>query len=136
MSFASKAGLCVAAALLLFACNDGFRGPRPTGDTSITVDGGDDTAVGDATADTTPGDTSTGDTSTSDTSTPTDGSTPGLGQCDPVCMAMTGAVCCQACGACNTATVMCDPNCGDGLVWDCELLCCFDLGTTSCVGGD
>lgn len=132
ISLALRGGLALAVAVLLFACNDGYRGPRPA-DSSITVD----SAAGDSAA----GDSSvvTDSTVATDTSTPPidssvtgDGSTTPPGQCEPSCLAMPGADCCFTCGAC--AEVSCTPVCPDGQRWDCELSCCFDTSTTSCVG--
>jgi hypothetical protein len=131
-SFALNAGFALAIAALLFACNDGYRAPRPTGDSSIGVDSAaGDSAVGDSavTDSTVATDTST---PPSDSSVPGDASTTPPGQCEPSCLAMPGADCCFGCGAC--AEVSCTPVCPEGQRWDCELSCCFDTTTTSCVG--
>jgi hypothetical protein len=55
---------------------------------------------------------------------------PTLG-CDPACLSMSGAMCCQDCG-CGGATVQCTPRCPTGFVWDCEVMCCFNRTTFEC----
>lgn len=63
-----------------------------------------------------------------------DGGPPGpdasLGQCDPTCMAQSGAVCCRECGC--SGTVRCYPDCGD-YTWDCEIGCCYDYQNHQCI---
>jgi len=53
------------------------------------------------------------------------------GTCDPACLAMSGAMCCTACG-CGGAEVRCEPRCSGSYTWDCELGCCFDRSTFEC----
>jgi hypothetical protein len=71
-----------------------------------------------------------------DTGTPArdGGGGPSLG-CEPACMAMPGAVCCQDC-ACGGATVRCTPRCPTPYRWDCEIMCCFDYDTFECFMGE
>ena len=46
------------------------------------------------------------------------------GECEGACLEQSGAVCCKACGECNSVAVKCLPVCG-GKQWDCELQQCF-----------
>lgn len=52
------------------------------------------------------------------------------GQCDPGCMAQSGAVCCTTCGC--DGTVKCTPVCDSPTKWDCEMRCCFDYSEMKC----
>ena len=61
-----------------------------------------------------------------------DGGSTTSGMCSNACLAMPGAVCCMMCGC--SAEVRCTPECASGLVWDCELGCCFDRMSLSCAG--
>lgn len=131
-SLALKGGLVLAVAVLLFGCGDPLRGPRPTGDSSVTLDSGSgDGASGDATV--TDSTVATDSSTSTDSSVTGDGSTVLPGQCEPSCLETPGAVCCQSCGSCGE--VDCTPVCPDGTTWDCELMCCFDSTTTGCIGG-
>jgi hypothetical protein len=53
------------------------------------------------------------------------------GNCDPTCMAQSGAVCCKECGC--TGTVLCYPVCESPYQWDCEIGCCYDYNTQQCM---
>lgn len=54
------------------------------------------------------------------------------GNCDPTCMNQSGAVCCEDCG-CGGATVRCTPVCEEPYQWDCEMGCCFEYTTYTCL---
>jgi len=58
-----------------------------------------------------------------------DGST--SDNCDPTCMAQSGAVCCEDCG-CGGATVRCTRVCESPYQWDCEMGCCFNYTNFTC----
>lgn len=51
--------------------------------------------------------------------------------CDPTCMAQSGAVCCTTCGC--GGPVQCKPVCDSPAKWDCEMRCCFDYTSKTCI---
>ena len=58
-----------------------------------------------------------------------DAGEPGLGECDPACLAEFDVECCTACGC---GTFDCLPVCPSGTDWDCEQQCCFNFDVLRC----
>ena len=52
------------------------------------------------------------------------------GECSGACLEQSGAVCCTTCGC--QGEILCEPVCGSGFLWDCEIGCCFDYDTFEC----
>ncbi len=52
------------------------------------------------------------------------------GECSESCLSQSLAVCCTTCGC--EGEVICEPQCGSGFSWDCEIGCCFNYDSLEC----